>query len=62
MSYGAGQFDQGGQCPSTHPKRIMGLFYEFIFHDDQAYQPGARVWATGDTTGYSLHGEWLIPH
>jgi hypothetical protein len=24
VSYGEGQFDQGGKCPPTHPKRIMG--------------------------------------
>lgn len=24
VSYGEGRFDGGGQCPPTHPKRIMG--------------------------------------
>jgi hypothetical protein len=57
VSYGEGRFDGGGQCPPTHPKRIMGLFYEFIFHvshigvdvglyadgqDHAAYKPGGR--------------------
>lgn len=57
MSYGEGRFDGGGQCPPTHPKRIMGLFYEFIFHvsslerdigydadgqDHAAYEAGGR--------------------
>ena len=36
----------------------MGLFYEFIFEDDFVYEDGARVWATGDEMGYSLHGEF----
>ncbi|CAD6573504.1 MAG: hypothetical protein TREMPRED_000836 [Tremellales sp. Tagirdzhanova-0007] len=58
VTYGAGQFDQGGVCPPTHPKRIMGLFYEFIFQDDFDYVDGARVWATGDDVGYSLHGDF----
>ena len=58
VSYGEGQFDQGGKCPDTHPKRIIGLFYEFIFKDDYAYVPGARVWASGDDTGYGMHGDF----
>jgi hypothetical protein len=24
VSYGSGRYDDGSECPSTHPKRIMG--------------------------------------
>ncbi|WVQ81577.1 hypothetical protein IAT38_003701 [Cryptococcus sp. DSM 104549] len=54
----SGGHDQGGPCPATHPKRIMSLFYEFHFTDDYDYVPGARVWASGDDLGYSLHGDF----
>ncbi|OCF34158.1 hypothetical protein I316_04108 [Kwoniella heveanensis BCC8398] len=54
----SGGHDQGGPCPATHPKRIMSLFYEFHFSDDYPYQPGRRVWATGDDVGYSLHADF----
>ncbi|KAK4688715.1 hypothetical protein P7C73_g1402, partial [Tremellales sp. Uapishka_1] len=58
-SYGStGSYDGGGACPSTHPKRIMGLFYEFIWDDSSAYEAGARVWAHGDDVGYGLHGDF----
>jgi len=65
VSYGAeGRADGGGKCPPTHPKRIMGLFYEFIFHDHMDYTPevgsgqagtrsGTRCTATSQTAGPS---------
>ncbi|WWC91452.1 uncharacterized protein L201_006398 [Kwoniella dendrophila CBS 6074] len=54
----SGGHDSGGPCPATHPKRIMSLFYEFHFTDRYDYKEGARVWAEGDNTGYSLHGDF----
>ncbi|WWC64284.1 uncharacterized protein I303_106894 [Kwoniella dejecticola CBS 10117] len=54
----SGGHDSGGPCPATHPKRIMSLFYEIHFTDRYDYKPGARVWATGDDVGYSLHGDF----
>ncbi|WVN91183.1 uncharacterized protein L203_106440 [Cryptococcus depauperatus CBS 7841] len=54
----SGGHDSGGPCPATHPKRIMSLFYEFFYDDHFNYTPGARVWATGDNSGYSFHGDF----
>ncbi|WVQ81576.1 hypothetical protein IAT38_003700 [Cryptococcus sp. DSM 104549] len=54
----SGGHEGGGPCPSTHPKRIMSLFYEFHFADQYDYKPGARVWANGDNVGYTLHGDF----
>ncbi|WVR09238.1 hypothetical protein IAU60_006302 [Kwoniella sp. DSM 27419] len=50
-------YNSGGPCPATHPKRIMSVFYEFHFSDNFPYKEGARVWATGDDVGYSLHAD-----
>lgn len=36
----------------------MHLFAEYVFDDDYDYVPGARVLATGDTTGYAAHGDF----
>lgn len=58
VTYGEGNYNGGGKCPASHPKRIMALFYEFVFKDNYTYQPGARVLANGDTTGYGLHADF----
>ncbi|ORX38972.1 hypothetical protein BD324DRAFT_301880 [Kockovaella imperatae] len=59
VSYGAeGTFDGGGRCPDTHPKRIMGLFYEFLFDDVKPETGAKRTLATGDQTGYGFHGDF----
>lgn len=75
---GTSRPDGGEACPESHPKRIMGrelefslaslfltshvVFYEFIFKDDYPYEAGARVLATGDDVGYSLHGSSSNPN
>ncbi|EIW67152.1 hypothetical protein TREMEDRAFT_65020 [Tremella mesenterica DSM 1558] len=53
-----GNFDGGGKCPDTHPKRIMGLFYEWFYEDDFEYRENARVLATGDYLGLGFHGDF----
>jgi len=64
MSYPL-QRPDGGDCPSTHPKRVPGLFYEILFSIDNAtfpHGPGIGnpfVWSSGDSTGYGLHGDFL---
>ncbi|EOD47004.1 putative wsc domain protein [Neofusicoccum parvum UCRNP2] len=58
-----GSFDNG-RCPSTHPKHIMTLFFEVTYRTDKF----ANMWwdskqpfvlATGDPTGYGMHGDFL---
>ncbi|KAL7421978.1 hypothetical protein Q5752_003750 [Cryptotrichosporon argae] len=60
VAYGIDSEDPGGgsQCPDTHPYRLVGVFFEFIFQDDYAYEPGARVWSFGDDVGYGFHGDF----
>ncbi|RXK35632.1 hypothetical protein M231_07112 [Tremella mesenterica] len=55
-----GNYNGGGKCPDSHPKRIMSLFYEWHYEDDFEYEAGARVWATGDTVGYSFHADFTM--
>jgi hypothetical protein len=54
-----------GSCPSTHPVYMMKLFYEITWnvHDfasrwNPATQKWPFVYATGDPTGYSWHGDF----
>lgn len=51
----------GGNCPSTHPVRLMGVFFEAFYSvssfPQQSYQP--FVLACGDSTGYGFHGDFL---
>ncbi|OCK72946.1 WSC-domain-containing protein [Lepidopterella palustris CBS 459.81] len=60
MSYPIG--DMSGPCPSTHPVRLMSIFYEvtyslvgFEWYSDQ--QP--FVYSNGDATGYGFHGDFV---
>ncbi|KAF5875032.1 putative wsc domain protein [Botrytis fragariae] len=59
-----------GNCPSTHPKRFVSIFYEILWNTpdfaDKWYgnsQP--FVWSMGDPTGYGFHGDfvngWDVP-
>ncbi|KAJ7159311.1 hypothetical protein C8R43DRAFT_1124525 [Mycena crocata] len=54
-----------GVCPSTHPVYLMKLFYEVTWNVHAfagRWTPGADKWpfvyATGDPTGYSWHGDF----
>ena len=53
-----------GDCPSTHPVRLMTLFYEVTFTVDQfanrwyAGRDQPFVFSTGDPTGYGFHGDF----
>ncbi|ORX38365.1 hypothetical protein BD324DRAFT_578097 [Kockovaella imperatae] len=53
----------GGDCPASHPVRLVSLFYEFIFAvQNFPFNNGSDptwVWANGDTTGYGFHGDFL---
>ena len=62
MAWPSGGVD-GGECPATHPVRLVSLFYEFIYqvqnfpYNDPQYP--TWVFANGDTTGYGMHGDFL---
>lgn len=51
-----------GTCPSTHPYRLISLFYEIIW-DTNAFKDSMTnaefVLSNGDPTGYSSHGDFL---
>ncbi|KAL8280267.1 hypothetical protein RQP46_007381 [Phenoliferia psychrophenolica] len=59
--------NESGPCPSSHPKRIVTLFYEmmwsvnsFVSVRGQALHPTQPfVLASGDSTGYGYHGDFL---
>ena len=51
-----------GQCPSSHPIRLVSLFYEVYFSVapfNDLNDGGRFVLANGDPTGYGLHGDFL---
>ncbi len=55
----------GGDCPSTHPVRLPGVFYEAFYAVDkfphgQGTQP--FVLSNGDPTGYGFHGDFVSFH
>ncbi|GAA5911357.1 hypothetical protein JCM5296_007334 [Sporobolomyces johnsonii] len=64
MAYSDGET---GPCPSTHPVRIVTLFYEIMYSIDplkddwaEAMDPNSPfVLAMGDATGYGYHGDFL---
>ncbi|BFZ58725.1 hypothetical protein PYCC9005_005790 [Savitreella phatthalungensis] len=51
-----------GTCPSSHPYRLISLFYEIVW-DTNAFKDlmsqGNFVLANGDPTGYSSHGDFF---
>lgn len=59
MAYPIENFNDGS-CPSTHPVKLVSLFYEmFVSVDQFPYQPGAWVWSFGDDTGLGFHGDFV---
>ncbi|UZJ55672.1 hypothetical protein CBS101457_004992 [Exobasidium rhododendri] len=60
MAYPVGDFpDNGDSCPSSHPKRLITLFYEFVWSVGAASNAGNWVLANGDAVGYSFHGDFM---
>jgi len=53
----------GGDCPASHPKHLVTLFYEFIFQvHNFPFNNGSQptwVWSNGDATGYGLHADFI---
>jgi hypothetical protein len=58
-----GNNNGNGDCPASHPVKIVALFYEFFFEVQKFpfNPPGTPTWvfANGDTTGYGLHADFL---
>lgn len=53
-----------GACPASHPIKVPQIMLEYTYHPS-AYSPavgkatsGNLMWATGDTTGYSIHADF----
>ncbi|KAJ0416203.1 hypothetical protein BJY00DRAFT_304305 [Aspergillus carlsbadensis] len=48
-----------GVCPESHPVAIFSLFVEFLFNTEPFPDYERWVYATNDSTGYSLHGDFV---
>ncbi|KAI9693792.1 MAG: hypothetical protein M1822_003063 [Bathelium mastoideum] len=71
MSYPVGPNYDNGDCPSTHPVKLVNIFFEIDYVmntllDDSGNFHGRLVLAQGDPTGYGLHGDfingWDVPY
>ncbi|CAF3141525.1 unnamed protein product [Rotaria sp. Silwood2] len=52
----------GGDCPTSHPVRLPGVFYEAFYSVDQfPHGQGTQpfVLSNGDPTGYGFHGDFV---
>jgi hypothetical protein len=49
-----------GECPPTHPVQFVHIFLEtsYMVNTIQREEGGRLVLSTGDTTGYSFHGDF----
>lgn len=58
-----GNNNGGGDCPASHPVKVVQLFYEFIFEVQKfpfnAAGTPTWVFANGDATGYGLHADFI---
>ncbi|KAF2084619.1 WSC-domain-containing protein [Saccharata proteae CBS 121410] len=64
MSYPINNTFDNGNCPPSHPVRLISLFYEFLYSvndfADQWYGDSQPfVFANGDPTGYGFHGDFI---
>ncbi|KAI0169562.1 hypothetical protein GGR52DRAFT_550557 [Hypoxylon sp. FL1284] len=53
---------QSGNCPDTHPQRLVTLFYETIWDTGASkFQGREGQWAVanGDPTGFGYHGDFM---
>ncbi|KAG8905538.1 hypothetical protein FRC00_013187, partial [Tulasnella sp. 408] len=60
MAYPIDGNPDSGNCPSTHPVRLVTLFYEQVF-DVGSFPyngPGTWVLSNGDDTGYGFHADF----
>ncbi|KAJ9110132.1 hypothetical protein QFC19_001803 [Naganishia cerealis] len=56
-----------GACPASHPIRLPSILLEYTYHPESfpAITQGQNLnghlaWANGDTTGYGLHGDFIM--
>jgi hypothetical protein len=64
MSYPAGTVYNGGNCPPSHPVHMISIFFEVLydtarFDDQWDGDNHPFVFASGDATGYGLHGDFF---
>ncbi|GAA6062956.1 hypothetical protein JCM10212_005346 [Sporobolomyces blumeae] len=68
ISHMAYPFDnEAGPCPSSHPKRVVTIFYEIVWdvdHFESEWDNAMNtsqpfVLSTGDPLGYGYHGDFL---
>ncbi|KAK4222174.1 hypothetical protein QBC38DRAFT_520123 [Podospora fimiseda] len=63
-----GTFESTGTCPQSHPVKLPQLMYEVMwntqeFNDKNLWpEDGSQpfVWSTGDSNGYSQHGDYVF--
>ncbi|KAL1838405.1 hypothetical protein VTJ49DRAFT_2689 [Mycothermus thermophilus] len=63
-----GTFESTGTCPESHPVRLPQLMYEVMwdtteFNDPELWpEDGSQpfVWSTGDSLGYTQHGDYMF--
>ncbi|GAP83941.1 putative wsc domain-containing protein [Rosellinia necatrix] len=51
-----------GNCPDTHPKRLVTMFFETIWDTNAAQfqgKSGSFVLSNGDRTGFGYHGDFM---
>lgn len=59
MAYPAiGDYNKG-VCPESHPVAIISIFIEFLLNTEPFPDYENWVYATGDSTGYGLHGDFV---
>ncbi|KIO28080.1 hypothetical protein M407DRAFT_6960 [Tulasnella calospora MUT 4182] len=60
MAYPIDGHPDSGNCPSTHPVRLVTLFYEQVFDVGSFPYNGAGSWvlSNGDDTGYGFHADF----
>ncbi|KAL5487513.1 hypothetical protein ACEPAI_5621 [Sanghuangporus weigelae] len=62
MSYPLGTAPDSGDCPDSHPVKVIQLFNEWIFETNKfELQPGVKdfVFATGDESGLTFHADFV---
>ena len=71
MAYPVGSNYDNGNCPESHPTKLVNIFFEVDYSmstllDESGNFNGQLVLAQGDTTGYGLHGDfingWDVPY
>jgi hypothetical protein len=62
VSYPIGGAPDSGDCPATHPVKMVLVFNEYAFDTGKFdYIPGGSSWvlSTGDDTGLTFHADYM---